>query len=386
VRTRRSAAGWLLADQGPPTVCVATSTRHAAEESSFIRAHMARLPVRVVVLSGLEPPPLDESGAAVAPSAGERVLRAAARRLMPGAVARAQDAVLARHLRRHGVSVVLAEFGPTAHRLLAACRAAHVPLVAHFHGYDASVTRLVDGHRGYAELLAGAAAVVAVSRDMEARLLSLGAPRERLHYNTYGVDTGLFAGGEPGAAPPLFVAVGRFVEKKAPELTLLAFHALLRDVPQARLTMLGDGPLLGPCQRMAVALGLQDAVRFPGAQPPETVAASLRQARAFVQHSVTARDGDAEGTPVAVIEASSTGLPVVSTRHGGIPDVVTDGESGYLVDPGDAPAMAERMLRLAREPALASRLGASGRRRVQAGFTMERSLAGLWAILEAARA
>ena len=91
-----------------------------------------------------------------------------------------------------------------------------------------------------------------------------------------------------------------------------------------------------------------------------------------------------DGTPVAVLEASATGLPVVATRHAGIPDVVLDGETGLLVDEGDVEGMAAQMIRLADDPELAARLGRAGRQRVCAEFSMEKSIAGLWSIIEGA--
>jgi glycosyltransferase involved in cell wall biosynthesis len=376
---------WPVDERAGPVVCVATSTSNPGSESSFILAHIQRLPARIRVLSGLEPPPRSDAGLPVAPTSFERLARAAARRLGVSAAA-AQDVAVARHLRRQHVEALLAEYGPMAVRMLPACRWAGIPLIAHFHGYDASVRRVIQSHGGYAELLREAAALVVVSRDMEARLLALGAPREKLHYNPYGVDTSVFTGGDPSRAAPLFAAIGRFVEKKAPELTLLSFLKVWRQLPAARLLMVGDGPLLGPCQRLVQALGLSDAVSLPGALPSSGVIESLLAARAFVQHSVTARDGDSEGMPVAILEACAAGLPVVSTRHAGIKEVVVEGETGFLVDEGDAASMADHMLRLAHDPALAARLGLAGRRRIEACFSMDRSIAGLWAIIEATRA
>jgi glycosyltransferase involved in cell wall biosynthesis len=109
----------------------------------------------------------------------------------------------------------------------------------------------------------------------------------------------------------------------------------------------------------------------------------MQRARAFVQHSVTAPDGDSEGTPVAIIEAQMSGLPVVSTRHAGIPDVVIDGETGFLVNEGDVAGMGRMMARLASQPALAARLGESARRRALAGYTLSRHLEQLAGILSA---
>src|SRR5438132_3366189 len=108
----------------------------------------------------------------------------------------------------------------------------------------------------------------------------------------------------------------------------------------------------------------------------------MRRARCFVQHSIVAPSGDSEGTPVSILEAGATGLPVVSTRHAGIPDVVIEGETGFLVDEGDVHGMAEYMLRMIKEPELAGRMGAVAQKHIQENFSRARSLNRLWSIIE----
>src|SRR5690606_12856109 len=121
-------------------------------------------------------------------------------------------------LKAEQVQVLLAEYGPMGDALVSACRDAKVPLVVHFHGYDAHMHPIVEAAGGYKALFAAAAAIVVVSRGMEARVLELGAARERVHYNCYGIDLEHFTASDPDQAPPHFLAVGRFVEKKAPQL------------------------------------------------------------------------------------------------------------------------------------------------------------------------
>jgi glycosyltransferase involved in cell wall biosynthesis len=305
-------------------------------------------------------------------------------KVVPSASAALYDRTLAGKLRGLGIDVALAEYGMTGVEVLGACLAARIPLVVHFHGFDASSKPVIQRYlSGYRRMFAAASAVVAVSAPMRAQLIAWGAPEERTHLNSYGVDEARFVGAAPADAPALFVAVGRFVEKKAPQLTLRAFGQVLRVDPSARLIMAGEGPLLDPTRRLAAELGLQESVEFPGAQHPEQISALMQRARAFVQHSVTAPDGDSEGTPVAIIEAQMSGLPVVSTRHAGIPDVVIDGETGFLVNEGDVAGMGRMMARLASQPALAARLGESARRRALAGYTLSRHLEQLAGILSA---
>ena len=123
-------------------------------------------------------------------------------------------------------------------------------------------------------------------------------------------------------------------------------------------------------------------MRLFGAMEQEQVSALMRQARVFVQHSMVAPDGDSEGNPVSVMEAQLSGLPVVATRHGGIPEVVLDQQTGLLVDEGDVVGMGRAMKRLMADPTLADRFGASGRSRVLANFTLEHHLRDVTRFLE----
>jgi glycosyltransferase involved in cell wall biosynthesis len=281
--------------------------------------------------------------------------------------------------------VLLAQFGTAGVHVARACWRSGVPLVVHFHGRDASDRALLERYGDdYRIMFRVARAIVGVSQDMMARLEAMGAPRDKLRYNPYGVDPARFAKTAPRAAPPAFLAVGRLVEKKAPHLTLRAFAQVHRAKPEARLTMIGAGPLEDRCRALAAELNIADAVAFLGSRPHDDVAAEMGRSRAFVQHSVEAPSGDREGTPVAILEATSSGLPVVATRHAGIVDVIREGETGLLVDEHDVDGMARHMLQLAEDPELAGRLGAAGFEFARERFSMERSISRLREILVAA--
>jgi glycosyltransferase involved in cell wall biosynthesis len=229
-----------------------------------------------------------------------------------------------------------------------------------------------------------ASAIVAVSRDMTRQLQELGAPPEKIYYNSCGVDLTQFQGADPANAPPRFLAVGRFVEKKGPLFTIEAFQKVVARCPDACLTMVGDGPLLDDCRRKCEDLGLNEAVRFLPPTPHDEISKLMKSARAFVQHSMISAGGDCEGTPVAVLEAAASGLPVVSTKHGGIKDAVMSGKTGFLVDEGDVDGMAAHMISLVEDPELAGRLGRAGREHMREAFDMEKQIGRLWEILHAA--
>lgn len=371
-----------------PLVCVATPDIEAVSET-FIRNHITRLPMAVCVVHG-RPIARDEQNRSLRAPTGLMVRAARKiRRVVRGEAydGRADlDRALAQHLRRRGVRVVLAEYGVTAVELLRPCRLAGVPLVAHFHGFDAYQETILTegGGRQYRELFEYARAVVAVSMHMRDHLIRLGAPPERVHVIPCGVDIRLFGLADPRSAPPIFLAVGRFVEKKAPHLLIMAMKHVLAACPEARLTMVGGGPLLPVCRHLAAALHVAHAIDFRGPQDQDVVARHMQRARVFVQHSITASDGDSEGTPISVREAQVSGLPVVATRHTGIVDCLLEGESGFLVEEQDVESMAERMIRLAKDPGLAARLGGIGRRIALERYPLERSLDQLGQVLRAA--
>jgi glycosyltransferase involved in cell wall biosynthesis len=186
----------------------------------------------------------------------------------------------------------------------------------------------------------------------------------------------------PPEKPPVFLAVGRLVEKKAPLVTLAAFREVVQAFPQARLNMVGDGPLLAACRAFVEQHDLEDRVSFLLARSPDYIAQALQESCCFVQHSVTAADGDSEGTPVAILDAGLAGLPVVSTRHAGIADVVVEGKTGYLVAEHDQAAMAERMKDILRHPETARQMGLNASAHVLKNYAVPVTIAQLRAALQ----
>jgi len=293
---------------------------------------------------------------------------------------------LRRRLIRERITVVLANYGPTGVALLDTCSALRLPLVVHFHGYDAHRTDALAKHKdAYRRLGERAAAVIAVSEVMAHRLESYGFPSGKIHLIRYGCDPSRFA--ERTAVPeaPVFFGVGRFVDKKAPYLTVLAFRQVHEQLPDARLVLGGTGELLEATRNLAQGLGIASAVEFPGVLTPEEVASYMRKATAFVQHSIVPlvgpAAGDSEGTPVAVLEAMLSGLPVISTRHAGIGEVIEDGRTGFLVDERDVNGMSRAMLAVAKDTALSRTLGLQARQTALERFTAAQYLSAIERLL-----
>jgi len=282
-------------------------------------------------------------------------------------------------IRLHRPNLVLVEFGFEAVRVMRACAWCDVPLVVHFRGSDASAeSRLGMLRNRYRRLFSIASGVIVKSAPMAKTLIALGARPERLLISASGANPKLFYGSNPAANSGIFLAVGRFVPKKAPLLTIQAFAQLSQEsysfASSAQLWMVGDGPLLNEARQLVAELGMQEQIQLLGSRDQADVAMLMRRAFAFVQHSLVAKDGDSEGNPVAIMEAQLSGLPVIATIHAGIPEVVLDGQSGYLVPEGDVSGMARAMASLLLDPELASQMGRSGRARVLENFTVEHHL------------
>ncbi|OXA81458.1 Glycosyltransferase involved in cell wall bisynthesis [Flavobacterium aquidurense] len=276
-------------------------------------------------------------------------------------------------LRKNRIQVVLAQYGTTGDKIVNVCKKINIPLITHFHGYDASVITVIENCNYYKAVFEYSTYVIAVSISMQKRLIELGCPKEKLIYNIYGPDN-LFVNIIPQFSNLTFISVGRFVNKKAPYYTILAFKKAHDLFPDARLVMGGSGELLETCFNIIKTLKIQDAVMLPGIIDKIQFVEYLSEGLAFVQHSVTAMSGDQEGTPVAILEASAAGLPVISTKHAGIPDVIIEGETGFLVEEHDVDSMAEKMILLLKNKELAKTLGKNGKEKIKRDFTLKRHL------------
>jgi glycosyltransferase involved in cell wall biosynthesis len=297
--------------------------------------------------------------------------------------ARMHDA-LTDFFRRQQVDVILAEFGPTGVEVWRHAEKLGIPLIVHFHGHDAHRSATVEPLRdSYREMFRAAFRIVSVSRFMTAALIALGADPAKIITNPYG-PRDLFFEVSPDYRPT-FLALGRFTDIKANYLTLMAFRHVAEQVPEARLVMAGEGELLECCRTLAAVWGLADRVDFPGAVPHAKNRTLFAQACCFVQHSVTPSYGDAEGTPVAILEAQAAGLPVIATRHAGIAEAVVHGETGFLIDERDVRTMAAHMLELISDSARCRLLGANARQHIRAHYSMARHIRCLQDAVDAAR-
>lgn len=262
----------------------------------------------------------------------------------------------------NNVKVVLAEYGPGGVEVMNACSTANIPLVVHFHGFDAYRDDVLESYGDrYKELFQIASKIIVVSQNMKAQLLSLGCPKDKLEQITYGVDTDLFSPSDSSEHRLDFIACGRFVPKKSPLSTIRAFAKVVELHPSAKLTFIGDGELLESAQSLAKELKLDENIDFKGVLSPSEVSLEFKKHSVFVQHSVRTDENDSEGTPLSLLEAAASGLAIVATKHAGIADVIAHEESGFLIEEGDIQKMSERMLQVFEDDELRIQLGTKAR-------------------------
>jgi len=276
---------------------------------------------------------------------------------------------LLKSLRDNKIDSILIEYGNHAHNLLPLLKKLEIPFVVHFHGYDASVNSVVETCNNYKDVFNLANKVIVVSNVMKQKIENMGCTKNKIVLSTYGPND-LFFNIKPTFSKKQFISIGRFVEKKAPNLLILAISKVVAKYPSYVLKMAGDGVLLNDCKNLVTNLGIGNNVQFMGVVTPELYRNELQNSLAFVQHSITADNGDMEGTPLAVLEASAAGVPVVSTYHAGIPDVIIHEQTGLLCEEKDVQKMAENLIELIENKELATRLGANGKARIKNEFNM----------------
>ncbi|HEY7521332.1 MAG TPA: glycosyltransferase [Methylomirabilota bacterium] len=276
--------------------------------------------------------------------------------------------------------VVHAHFGQAGALIAPAAKRLGAPLLVSFLGFDVSVLgRKTLWRRIYKrDLIESGTIVIGISNHICAWLSELGFPPDTIHLLHLGVRLDRFPYSNPverwDGRTVRFLHVGRLVEKKNPVLLTQAFRHALDMVGSSvnlRLDVIGEGPLEGALRSEISRLGLEKSVVLRGSLPHHLVAEAMQEAHVYTQHSVTAPNGDQEGQGVSLVEASSCGLPVVTTRHNGFPDVVLDGETGYLVDEGDVRGMGERIAWLATHPERWREMGARGRKHVESHMNLD---------------
>jgi colanic acid/amylovoran biosynthesis glycosyltransferase len=284
------------------------------------------------------------------------------------------------HARR--VDVVHAQYAHLGERL-ARLRGALRPtwrLAVSFRGSDISAGLADRGERPYEALRTGADLFLPVSDYFRRRLLGLGFPPARTHVFRSGIDARGYVeltehGRQDAHADSIrVITVGRLTPKKGIDVCLRGMARFVQHLNQAdpstavEYVIIGDGPQRACLERLAEELGISRLVAFRGGRPHAEVIEELARSDVFLNHSVVGPDGDEEGIPNVIKEAYLCGLPVIATRHAGIPELVEDDRSGLLVHEHDADGIASALSALFHDPSRRTQFADAGKQRVERDY------------------
>ena len=306
----------------------------------------------------------------------------------PPIVYRGEYGALARILERRHADVLHVYFGHTGVHLLPFLQRWPHPAVVSFHGMDVMPR---DDKPGYAarlaDLLRFLPLVLARSDSLRDRLIHLGCPPEKIRINRTGIPMDDYPAANrsfPHDGQWHFVQACRLIEKKGLDVSLRAFAGFCRRFPQSTFTIAGEGPLLAPLQQLCAELGVTDRVRFAGFLGSPQLCRLYHESHAFLHPSQTTADQNQEGVPNSMLEAMATGLPVVATLHGGIPEAITDNVSGLLTEERDGDRLLDNLFRLAEEDGLWQRLSHAAAQSVRAQFEQKEQIRRLETIYDEA--
>ncbi|MCW0310812.1 D-inositol-3-phosphate glycosyltransferase [Pantoea ananatis] len=254
-----------------------------------------------------------------------------------------------------------------------------------FHGADISRRHILDEHKqDYRNLFQQSELMLPISHLWQNKLIEMGCPPEKIHVTRMGIEPEKF-NFQPRDAfhtPLRIVSVARLTEKKGLDVAVKASAILKQRGGRFQYTIIGNGDQDRMMRDFIAREKMDDCVTMPGFKPQEEIRQALNQADIFLLPSKTAADGDMEGIPVALMEAMAVGLPVVSTFHSGIPELIENDVSGWLVKEDDAEALAETLLKLSEGAVDVAPVVAAARHKVETEFNQHIAYRELAQILE----
>lgn len=246
--------------------------------------------------------------------------------------------------------------------------------IATFHGFDITQKIQQFGEHYYDRLFKLADLFLPISHYWQQQLVNLGCNECQISVHHMGIDCRKFSFKQrqlPDNGCIRMVTIARLVEKKGVEYGIRAVVKLAEIHPDIEYTILGDGPLKEQLQQLIQQLNGGDKVKLLGWQQQDEVIEQLNRAHILLAPSVTSQDGDQEGIPVSLMEAMAMGLPVISTYHSGIPELIENGVSGFLVPEREVDALVEKLRELIEYPDVYTRIAEAGRIRVEEEFNID---------------
>lgn len=271
--------------------------------------------------------------------------------------------------------LIHARFGPSGIRMMPLKEKWRVPLITSFHGCDSPGSKKMKQQKKSLMRLFSVGDYFTVPCEaMKEELIKHGCPEEKIAVQYSGIDLEQFAYKErtiPTEGPVQITYVGRMVEKKGAEMLIKAFKRVQQVYPNTKLCLIGDGELKSKLQQLSKKLHLEQHIEFKGALTHSQVVEQLKQTHIFCLPSMKDPSGNQEGIPNAIKEAMACGIPVVSTYHAGIPELIEDGKTGHLVNEQDVDGLAEKLMYLMKNPKLWEELGRNARIKIEKDFNRQ---------------
>jgi glycosyltransferase involved in cell wall biosynthesis len=279
-----------------------------------------------------------------------------------------------RSLIEHNIHAVHAHFGTVGTKVAPLCKSLGIPLIVTAHGFDISAVpqRWPAYRKALHGLFKQCKYIIAISNDMARQLKNMGCESERIRVCYLGVpiDEFTFVERRWRRGPVRFLHVGRLVAKKGVPDLVRAFALAFPKSNSTILDIVGDGPERDIVKQVIQKVKPANPVNLHGEIPHTRIPEILHRADVFVLNSRRDALGTTEGLPISILEAAATGLPVISTRHAGIPEAVLDGETGSLVGECDNDDLSLRMVELM-DPSLRARWGNNARTYMKEKFSLK---------------
>lgn len=335
--------------------------------------------------------PMPEGSVELAPKARSNFIRRFWLKYVKGAPAivyRGEYGVLAKMLKRREVDVLHVYFGHTGVHLLPFLKHWQKPSIVSFHGMDIQPRKEDPTYEArLRELLQTATLVLARSESLQQKLLAYGCPPEKLRLNRTCIPLDQFPVVQrvlPTDGGWRFVQACRLIEKKGLDDAMHAFARFVTQFPKAHFTIAGEGPLMEPLTRLRDSLGLQRHVTFAGFLSGAELMKVYHESHAFVHPSRVTEDGNMEGIPNSMLEAMCTGLPIIATLHGGIPEAVKQNVTGILVPERDVNDLHGAMYNLTQMEGVWRKMSAAAAEDMRQNFELKKNIAALEACYDEA--
>jgi colanic acid/amylovoran/stewartan biosynthesis glycosyltransferase WcaL/AmsK/CpsK len=246
-------------------------------------------------------------------------------------------------------------------------------VITAFHGFDLSSFLKERGPRVYDELFVKGDLFLPISEKWRHTLIEMGCPKEKIIVHRMGIDIEKFRYKDReinNREEIRIVSIARLIEKKGIKYGIKGVSKLCALYPNISYDIVGDGPIKNDLKRMINVLGLQKQIKLIGWQSHKKIVSLLGKANIMLAPSVVSRDGDHEGIPVAIMEAMASGLPVISTYHSGIPELIQNGKTGLLSKERDTEGLSNHLKNIIENSELPKKIAKKAREKIVKDYNL----------------